>query len=282
MNHHRLTLDEVELLVGSAGQGETLVFVHGSWDDHSAWDAVAALLSPRWRVVAYDRRGHGGSTEPGGQGHISQDVADLHGVIEAIGQGPVHLVGHSYGACVALLYAARHPERLRSLCLHEPPLFGVLGESPAHAPLAQATKVAMARAAALIDNGEAALGARVFAEQVALTGQPWEEVMDARMRATWVANAATWLDQSRDPERLALSPELLAHSPLPVLLTQGDRSPEAFGPGVDRLAAATPHATRRTLAGAGHFPQLTHPQAFAHCLGDFLTPLSSSTGTPAP
>jgi pimeloyl-ACP methyl ester carboxylesterase len=106
--------------------------------------------------------------------------------------------------------------------------------------------------------------------------------MDARMRATRVANAATWLDQSRDPERLALSPELLAHSPLPVLLTQGDRSPEAFGPGVDRLAAATPHATRRTLAGAGHFPQLTHPQAFAHCLGDFLTPLSSSTGTPAP
>lgn len=282
MNHHRLPLDEVELNVGLAGQGETIVFVHGSWDDHSAWDAVAALLSPRWRVVAHDRRGHGGSTVPDGQGHISQDVADLHGVIDAFGQGPVHLVGHSYGACVALLYAARHPARLRSLCLHEPPLFGVLDGQPQHVPLARAAREAMARAAALIEAGAAAQGARVFAEEVALTGQAWEDAMDARMRATWVAHAATWLDQSRDPERLALSPELLAGCPLPVLLTQGDRSPAAFGPGVDRLAAAAPRATRRTIAGAGHFPQLTHPQAFAHCLDEFLHPLSSSTGTHAP
>lgn len=282
MNHHRLSLDEVELQVGIAGQGETIVLVHGSWDDHSAWDAVTAILSSRWRVVAHDRRGHGGSTVPDGQGHISQDVADLHRVIGAFGRGPVHLVGHSYGACVALLYAARHPERLASLCLHEPPLFGVLGESAQHAPLARAAREAMARAAALIEAGDAARGARVFAEEVALTGQPWEDVMDARLRATWVANAATWLDQSRDPERLALSPELLVNSPLPVLLTQGERSPAAFGPGVDRLAAATPHARRQVLAGAGHFPQLTHPQAFARCLGDYLQSPSSFIGTPAP
>lgn len=282
MNHHRLPLGEVELNVGIAGQGPTIVLVHGSWDDHSAWNEVAGILARRWRVVAHDRRGHGKSSEPGGQGRISQDVADLHGVIDAFGPGPVHLVGHSYGACVALLYAARHPDRLASVCLHEPPLFGVLARTPAHAPLARAASEAMARAAARIEAGDAAGGARIFAEQVALSGQAWEDAMDAPLRALWIAHAATWLDQSRDPERLALSPELLADSPLPVLLTQGGTSPAAFGPGVDRLAAATPRATRRVLAEAGHFPHITHPQAFANCLDEFLRPHSLSTGTPAP
>lgn len=263
-------LGDVHLNIGTVGQGPTVVLVHGSWDDHSAWDAVAALLSPAWRVVAYDRRGHGASSVPEGQGRISQDVADLDGVITACAEGPVHLVGHSYGACVALMYAAQQPQRLASVTLHEPPLFGVLAEMPQHAALHRASKQAMARAAALIEAGEAAQGARVFAQEVALVNQPWEDVMDARMRATWVANAATWLDQSRDPERLALSPGMLANSALPVLLTTGTASPPAFEPGVNRLAAATPRATRRVLEGAGHFPQLTHPQAFAQALGEFL------------
>ena len=263
-------LGDVHLNIGTLGQGPMVVLVHGSWDDHSAWDRVAALLSPSWRVVVYDRRGHGASSAPEGQGRIGQDVDDLAGVITACGEGPVHLVGHSYGACVALMYAARHPQSLASVTLHEPPLFGVLAEAPQHAALHRATKDAMARAAALIEAGEAARGARVFAQEVALVNQPWEAVMEARMRAIWVAHAATWLDQSRDPERLTLSPEMLATSALPVLLTSGTASPPAFEPGVSRLAAATPRATRRVLDGAGHFPQLTHPLSFAQALGEFL------------
>jgi pimeloyl-ACP methyl ester carboxylesterase len=282
MEYRRNELDEVELNVGEAGQGPTVVLVHGSWDDHRVWDGVVQHLRPHWRLVVYDRRGHGGSSVPPGQGRISQDVLDLDGVIRAVDTGPVHLVGHSYGACVALLYAARHPQRLASVCLHEPPLFGVLAGLPEHAELARRTREAMAQAAVLIAAGEAAQGARLFAEEVALAGQSWESVMDASLRATWVANAGTWLDQSRDPERLALSPELLSASPLPVLLTSGDRSPAAFEPGVARLAAATPHAIRRTITGAGHFPQLTHPQALAHCLSEFLSLHSNPTTVPAP
>lgn len=282
MEYRHIELDEVRLNVGVAGQGPTIVLVHGSWDDHRVWDGVVQHLLPRWRVVAYDRRGHGGSSVPPGQGRISQDVSDLDGVIRAVSAGPVHLVGHSYGACVALLYAAWHPQRLASVCLHEPPLFGVLAGQPGHAELARRTREAMAQAAVLIAAGDAAQGARLFAEQVALSGQTWESVMDAALRATWVANAATWLDQSRDPERLALSPELLTASPLPVLLTSGDRSPAAFEPGVARLAAATPRAIRRTITGAGHFPQLTHPQAFADCLSEFLSAHSSPTPVSAP
>jgi len=270
MQYFNRPLGEVHLNIGVAGQGPTVVLVHGSWDDHSAWDAVAIILSRAWRVVVYDRRGHGASNVPDGQGKISEDVADLHGVITSCGDGPVHLVGHSYGACVAMMYAARHPDRLASVSLHEPPLFGVLADAPQHAALQRASKDAMARAAALIAAGEPAQGARVFAQEVALVDQPWEDVMDARMRATWVANAATWLDQSRDPERLALSPEMLAGSALPVLLTSGTASPPAFEPGVARLAAATRHATRRTLAEAGHFPQLTHPEALASVLATFF------------
>jgi pimeloyl-ACP methyl ester carboxylesterase len=59
-----------------------LVVVHGAWGTLSNWDLVLPELARRFRVVAYDRRGHSGSERPAGQGSYRQDVDDLAALIE--------------------------------------------------------------------------------------------------------------------------------------------------------------------------------------------------------
>ena len=88
-------LNGVLLLVEQAGAGEpTVVFVHGSWDDHRTWDRAAGAVSGT--VLSYDRRGSG-SRQPLDQGNIDEDVDDLIALIEWLDQGPVAVVGHSSG-----------------------------------------------------------------------------------------------------------------------------------------------------------------------------------------
>jgi pimeloyl-ACP methyl ester carboxylesterase len=71
-------INGVKLYWELSGQtGDPLVLVHGSWGDHYGWDQIVPALARSFRVLTYDRRGHGQSERLAGQGHISEDVADL-------------------------------------------------------------------------------------------------------------------------------------------------------------------------------------------------------------
>jgi pimeloyl-ACP methyl ester carboxylesterase len=73
----------------TGGPGVPLMLVHGSWGSHHNWDPVVEGLAGHFRVVAYDRRGHSESDRPPGQGHFSEDVADLRCVAPGgLGDGP--------------------------------------------------------------------------------------------------------------------------------------------------------------------------------------------------
>ncbi|MFB9727932.1 alpha/beta fold hydrolase [Haloechinothrix salitolerans] len=74
--------------VDTGGTGDPLVLVHGSWGSHHNWDAVVPELAHRFRVVAYDRRGHSDSDCPLGQGSFADDVADLAALIETLDLAP--------------------------------------------------------------------------------------------------------------------------------------------------------------------------------------------------
>jgi len=265
-----VTTGEVELWTTAAGTGAPVVLVHGSWDDHRSWGAVAAGLRGHHRVVVYDRRGHGASTAPAGQGRIGEDVDDLLAVIDAVTGGPAHVVGHSYGATVALLAANRRPELVRRLVIHEPPLLAWLGRDPVTRPLLDATRTAMAEAVRLLEAGETEAGARLFAEQVGFGPGSWEGLFDDEQRATFVANADTWLDQARDPDRLAATEDTVAGYSRPVLITTGDRTPPHYPPVMAWLHRSLPNARLTTILGAGHAPHLSHPAAYAELLTAFF------------
>ena len=100
----------------SAGAGSVpAVLLHG-WLDHcGSFDGLLPALAAEGPVFALDLRGHGESDWVGAGGfyHAPEYVADLDGVLDALGiAGPVRLVGHSLGGAVALLYAAARPGRI--------------------------------------------------------------------------------------------------------------------------------------------------------------------------
>ena len=82
------------------------------------------------------------------------------------------------------------------------------------------------------------------------------------MRAIFVHNAPTFLDELQDATQLRIDEDALSHLELPVRLTQGSESPPMFPAVIDRLIELIPNAGRETIDGAGHAPQLTHPERY--------------------
>ena len=246
----------------TGGTGIPLVLVHGSWGSHHNWDPVVPGLTEHFRVVSYDRRGHSESERPPGQGHFSEDVADLAVLIEQLGHAPAWVIGNSSGAVITLQLAASRPDLLRGIVVHEPPLFGILDEGSAEAlALAEVETGPLAEVGRRIAAGDHAGAAEQFVEQVALGPGSWSVLPDA-MRATMTGNALTYLDELNDPECSSVDETRLTAYDGPVLITSGEQSPSIFQPVERRIASLLPQAKRTTYAGAGHIPHVTHPEEY--------------------
>jgi pimeloyl-ACP methyl ester carboxylesterase len=112
--------DGTRLQLVRAGAGKPVVLVHGNRGSKDDWFEVTRRLSDDFEVTAFDRRGRGDS-EDGPEYSIEREIEDVLAVIDVCGR-PVHLVGHSFGAVLALLVAARAGDRIDKLVLYEPPI----------------------------------------------------------------------------------------------------------------------------------------------------------------
>jgi pimeloyl-ACP methyl ester carboxylesterase len=115
------------------GKGDPVIFVHGTLDDYRLWQMQMDTFAKNHRVIAYSRR----YAYPNKQ--INNDSADYSPAIHAkdlaefikiLNLGPVHLVGHSYGAYTALLTTMEHPELVKTVMLGEPPVMPLLQNVP--------------------------------------------------------------------------------------------------------------------------------------------------------
>ena len=262
-------INDVNLYWELTGQeGESLVLVHGSWGDHHNWDAVVSELSKTFRVLTYDRRGHSKSERREAQGNMEEDVSDLIALVEHVGLVPAHITGNSGGAAVALKAAARNANVFKSLVVHEPPLFDLLKDIPEAQPYLQAVISRIEAVTALIENGEDEQAAKLFVETIAFGPGAWQE-LPLSVQQTFIHNAPTFLDETKDPENLYIETGKLSHFNKPTVLTQGTQSPPFFRMVLEQLAKALPIAQSRTFEGAGHVPHLSHPKEYVDMLKNF-------------
>lgn len=156
----------------------------------------------------------------------------------------------------------------RTASLHEPPLFALLADEPDGLAMLEEAQRRVQGVIAEIEAGENEAGARRFTDEVALGEGAWQ-ALPPEIRATFVRNAATFVEEERDPTAYGVDLEALSSLVFPVLLTQGDQSPPVFPPVIDRLEAALPNTERRVFAGAGHAPHQTHPGEYAAAILEF-------------
>ena len=98
------------------GSGQPVVLLHGLASTCHIWDLVAPILAEEFAVVAVDQRGHGESDKPDYGYDFATVGQDLLEVIEALNLDKPVIVGHSWGADVALEFAVAHPALPQGIC----------------------------------------------------------------------------------------------------------------------------------------------------------------------
>jgi len=115
----------VLLGVVSGGAGEPVLLIPGSLETWGIWRRVMRLLSDRYHLIAPDLRGFGGSEGPG-TGYDKRTLAqDMTALVDALGVGRCHVVGHDFGGQIAYRLAAERPDRFATLTVIETLLPGI-------------------------------------------------------------------------------------------------------------------------------------------------------------
>lgn len=123
LSEFQVDTETVSLRGRRGGRGPGLLLVHGGGVDSGYFTEAADRLANSFTVIAYDRRGYGGSSHPTDGDHsVAVQVTDALNVLGAA-TGPCHVVAHSLGAALAVELAALHPDMVETLVLHEPPPF---------------------------------------------------------------------------------------------------------------------------------------------------------------
>jgi len=117
----------IHLHYQQSGAGPDIVMLHGITGNLAIWHLeIVPALMPEYRITTYDLRGHGYSEVPP-TGYTTADHArDLNGLLEALGIERAHVIGHSFGADIALHFSILFPERVNRLVLVEPAIAALI------------------------------------------------------------------------------------------------------------------------------------------------------------
>lgn len=233
------------------GVGRPLVMLHGLFVGSLAtWYYTAArALARSHRVLLYDLRGHGLSQRVSGGYDLATMTADLACLLKDLDQGPVSLVGHSYGGLVALRFALDRPERVSRLALVDVPLppsrLEELSAFMAQTPERMLEALPQPLRRSLLDGGRRAKRLRGSLE--------------------FLARETSLVTDLRAEEDL--SDETLSRLDREVLCVYGERS--SCRPVGERLAHVLPRATLAVLPG-GHYLPVETPGPLSSKLVEFL------------
>lgn len=278
----QIELNGATVAYAEAGAGAAVLLLHGSAGSSAQWRSLTERLQARHRVLAPDLYGYG-DTGPW-IGSAFPTLADEAALAEAVlggGDAPVHVVGHSYGAAVALRFALDRPGRVKSLTLIEPVCFHLLHEAPAgsadrglYLEIIDLAAV-MSRCA---DRGYAPAMSR-FVDYWNGKGA-WIELRPDQ-RAELVRRgpkvALDFWATLTEPAPLTAYQRIAA----PTLILRGTRSPQPTQRIAELLTVAMPEARLRSIDGAGHMLPLTHRDAVNAAIADHLLDPAADRPQPA-
>lgn len=243
-------------LAGPLG-APALVLVNSLGTDARIWDAVIADLSMDYRILSYDKRGHGLSDSPPGDYSLDDHLDDLEGLLDHVGLERLALCGVSVGGMIAQGFALRAPERLGALVLCcTAPLMG--------SPAMWNDRIDIVRKEGLLPLADPVME-RWFspefraANSVELAG--WRNLFLRTDPAGYAATCATLRDTDLT--------DAIAAIHLPTLIVAGEADLAAPVETV-RNCTAIPKSRFEILPRTGHIPSIEQPEKLAALMRQFL------------
>jgi len=269
---HWITLDGLKLHYTEWGQptAPTIVMLHGLNVQCHTWDPFARVLAKKYHVIAMDMRGHGDSDWARAGYRVRSMARDVHGLIDALGCGPVHLVGHSAGVRVAIAVAGEKPETIRSLAISD--------AGPANSPNGAVAMRDFIQATTNLKGFKDEAHAREFYLQWHPEWDP--EFIDLhvkfQLRRNWAGKLVPkadpdvqWITGSVSLPDVAYLWKAAANLTMPTLLMVGRTSNVLDEDVVAKMLATMPNATVRWF-DAGHYFMREKPAEFLEVLTPFL------------
>jgi pimeloyl-ACP methyl ester carboxylesterase len=250
-----------------AGSGRTVLCLHSNASHSGQWRGLMEQLSDRFRVVAVDSYGSGRTAEwPSDRVITLADEVELLQPLLDGAAGPVYLVGHSYGAAVALKTALLHPRRIAALALYEPTFFAIVERSTPRD--VDGIRNAVSAGAERLDAGDADGAARSFIDFWMGSGS-WDR-MPAERKPAVIQSARNLRRWAHALMTEPATPADLHGIVAPVLLMTGDRSPRSSLSVADLLASTLPNVRRVRFPELGHMAPVTHPEPVNAAIAAFL------------
>lgn len=255
--------------VRKAGDGPVILCLHSSTSSSKQWSKLTDQLSHTYQVIAPDLYGYGDSPDWNLDQTLSlgDELDLLKPLLDEI-CGPFHLIGHSYGAAVALTLASTYPTRVRSLVLYEPVLFCLLFEKDSQTKAAVEIGAVQADVANLVERGMLQQAGRRFVNYWSGDGvwerfEEWQKESVARRMKKVVADFTAVVGHQTKLEAYR-------NLDIPTLLLYGVESPESTRLIVDALSKTLPKSEIRGFLGLGHMGPITHADQIARLIGKFL------------
>jgi pimeloyl-ACP methyl ester carboxylesterase len=243
--------DGVQVFFEEGGSGPAVLLSHGYGATSCMWRGQVDALSPRYRVLTWDMRGHGDSASPDAAALYSEaaTVDDMAAILDSCGISRAVVGGLSLGGYMSLAFYVKYPERVEALMLFDTGP----GYRKAEAR-AGWNQMAERRARALEEQGLDALR------------DSGEEVRASRHRsAAGLAHAARGMLAQFDARVIDALPSIA----VPALVLVGERD-EPFIVATEVMSAKIPRATKVVIPGAGHAANLHQPAAFNRAVEEFL------------
>ncbi len=245
--------------------GQPLALIHCALAHGNVWQPFLDALSPDVDPILIELPGHGDAEEWDRDRDYSDQALEI--ALDALPSEPVPLIGHSFGAVLALRLTVERPTRVSSLVLIEPVFYAAVAGSYLFDKLRRDMKPFGDK----VRDGSHAMATKAFVQNWG-SGEDWDDIPEIqrrylvdRIEHVLAGEKLLW----EDPSGL-LDEGRIEALDMPVTLVEGEASHPIITKIVDALGARIPDAEGITVPGAGHMVPLTHPIPVAEAVRDRL------------
>lgn len=258
-------INGVEIAYADQGTGTPILFVHGYPLNKTMWDDQVKGLSPRFRVVTMDLRGHGESEAPLWFSTMEVFADDVCALLDHLKIGRTVLAGLSMGGYIALAFYRKYKNRVKGL---------VLADTRPQPDTPEGKQGRFTAAQTAHKNGAGAIADVMVPKLLSaqsVTGRPdlVQAVRQMITKTPVTGIAADLMAMAERTDSVALLPEITC----PTLIIVGEQDKLTPPADAQLMAQKIPNAQLEIIPGAGHLSNIEQPEAFTAAVRKFLESL---------